>query len=265
MKYIKLNLLQKFTILIITISILSCSSDNDSLKTESNNNTDFITKLESNTFGNTKLISNNSSALRLNSNEKISITDNATEENLENINTVNELIASRVSYEIVEECPNTDCLTVITDNDAEQQALLQSAKQYLYDKGFNDTDLIEILDGEDEIILIALVAEMQAVYEIELRAINNGIHSGTPYLSFIDELNGMIDTNDSSKKLPQWAICAVEAIGLDIAYSFFSEGAEKFAKHSLKKAVKKIATKFLGPVGVGIAIAEFSWCMYVNS
>lgn len=56
--------------------------------------------------------------------------------------------------------------------------------------------------------------------------------------------------------------CAVEAIGLDVIYSFASEGFEKAAKKGLKKAIKKVAAKFLGPVGIGIAVAEFAWCMY---
>ena len=58
--------------------------------------------------------------------------------------------------------------------------------------------------------------------------------------------------------------CAVEAIGLDIIYAVVSEGFEKAAKKGLKKAIRKVAEKFLGPVGIGIAVAEFAWCMYTN-
>jgi len=59
--------------------------------------------------------------------------------------------------------------------------------------------------------------------------------------------------------------CAVEAIGLDVIYAVVSEGFEKAAKKGLKKAIRKVAAKFLGPVGVGIAVADFAWCMYINS
>lgn len=59
--------------------------------------------------------------------------------------------------------------------------------------------------------------------------------------------------------------CAVEAIGLDVVYAVASEGFEKAAKKGLKKAIRKVAAKFLGPVGIGIAVAEFAWCMYTNS
>mgnify|MGYP007043343786 CR=1 FL=1 len=59
--------------------------------------------------------------------------------------------------------------------------------------------------------------------------------------------------------------CAVEAIGLDVIYSVATLGFKKAAKKGIKKAIRKIATKFLGPVGVGIAVAEFAWCMYINS
>lgn len=65
-------------------------------------------------------------------------------------------------------------------------------------------------------------------------------------------------------KMPVWAECAIEAIGFDVFISASKVGFEKAIKKGWKKAIGKIASRFLGPVGVAAAVAEFAWCMYTS-
>lgn len=57
--------------------------------------------------------------------------------------------------------------------------------------------------------------------------------------------------------------CALAAIGADIIHSFGQSAAKTWSKAVIKKALKVAASKFIGPVGVFIMVAEFSLCMGV--
>lgn len=264
MKKIKLNILQLFILVFCSIvALTSCSKENNEVK-EINKDIKFISELRNNDFGEYSLINNSNNYSKVN-NEKIKILDNVSQNTINNISTVGDLINSGLNYKMVEFCDDPSCLTTPDDTTDDQASLIASAKQYLYNLGYNDADILEILDGEDESLLIALVTEIEAVRQMELNAVLGTGIKDMPYLSFIDEFNNLAQSTDPNAKLPQAVICAVEAIGLDVIYAFASEGIEKLAKKSLKKAIKKLATKFLGPVGIGIVVAEFAWCIYTNS
>jgi hypothetical protein len=55
--------------------------------------------------------------------------------------------------------------------------------------------------------------------------------------------------------------CAMEALGLDLLYASAFEGAVKWGTRAIVKAFTRIATRFLGPVGVVIAVGSFTWCI----
>ena len=57
--------------------------------------------------------------------------------------------------------------------------------------------------------------------------------------------------------------CAAAAIGADLLYSLAEGGASKWTKKALTKLVKKVASRFLGPIGVGIAVVSFGLCITV--
>ena len=54
--------------------------------------------------------------------------------------------------------------------------------------------------------------------------------------------------------------CAVAAIGVDVLWSLGSDGG-KWTKKAIKKAFKAVAKRFLGPIGVAIAVVSFSFCV----
>lgn len=57
--------------------------------------------------------------------------------------------------------------------------------------------------------------------------------------------------------------CALGALGVDFLYAAGWEAhGTKWAIKSISKAFGRIASRFLGPVGVAIAVATFSYCLY---
>lgn len=60
--------------------------------------------------------------------------------------------------------------------------------------------------------------------------------------------------------------CALIAIGADLLYSAGGvSGGTKWTVKAITKAVKSIATRFLGPIGAGIAVGTFGYCIYQAS
>ncbi len=55
--------------------------------------------------------------------------------------------------------------------------------------------------------------------------------------------------------------CAAAAVGADLLYSLAEGGASKWTKKALTKLVKKVTSRFLGPIGVGIAVVSFGLCL----
>ncbi len=58
--------------------------------------------------------------------------------------------------------------------------------------------------------------------------------------------------------------CAAAAIGADILYALAAEGggkSDKWKKKAIKKLFGKIASRFLGPIRVAIAVVSFGTCI----
>ena len=53
--------------------------------------------------------------------------------------------------------------------------------------------------------------------------------------------------------------CAAEALGLNIFTSM-----RTMTKKAALQLEKQVAKRSMGPIGVGITVAEFSWCLYRN-
>ncbi len=59
--------------------------------------------------------------------------------------------------------------------------------------------------------------------------------------------------------------CAMQAIGVGAlidAFNIVESGNKAILKKLAKKTFLKIAGKFLGPIGVAIALADFGICLY---
>ena len=59
--------------------------------------------------------------------------------------------------------------------------------------------------------------------------------------------------------------CALGAIGVSAGWAFSGSNATKWTISALTKAFSAAASKFLGPIGVGIAVATFAYCLLVES
>lgn len=133
---------------------------------------------------------------------------------------------------------------------------IEEAKNYLNSKGYDNSDIAEIMDGdEDESSLIPLVIGM-----IEVENEQN-------YATSID-FNLLFGNSMYAQSWGDIVGCAIAATGLDVFDDLrgLSEAGGKSArKKILKKAFKKIATKFMGPIGVAITVAEFAVCVALVS
>lgn len=128
--------------------------------------------------------------------------------------------------------------------------LVQESKQYLYSKGFTERDIQQMIAEENavETDLVPLVMIITQAESKQLIARN--------YLN-------LFPINSASAKVT-WAevgACAIEAVGADILFSFEQSTATVWTKAVIKKAFKTVAKRMLGPIGVGIAVVEFGWCL----
>jgi hypothetical protein len=99
------------------------------------------------------------------------------------------------------------------------------------------------------------------VYSAEKAEINQSLAYNNTFNFFGEK---MYATTSYAHGMPEWVKCAIEAIGFDIFISAGSYGWKKAMKKGWKKALVKIGSRFLGPIGVASAVAEFSWCMYTS-
>nr|WP_321232588.1 hypothetical protein [uncultured Psychroserpens sp.] len=201
-----------------------------------------------------------------------------TDEILENINTIGQLIDTKTNYNLMTQFDNDDNINNsdssennedTADYDIEDcialieiplqpvvdalEPLVLDAKDYFYSQGFNDNDLNEILEGNDETYLVSLaVATMAGENQDYVFNKNNNVN----FLLGIESANAT-----TSMLMNPIAACALQAIGADVIVNLAIYGTKALKKHALKKAIRKIAAKFLGPIGVAIAVVEFGICM----
>ncbi|WP_046759372.1 hypothetical protein [Kordia jejudonensis] len=141
-----------------------------------------------------------------------------------------------------------------------QDALAPSiieAKNYFYSRNFNDADIVEMLDGEDESMLVPLVLEIMVLTEIDES--NNATAFNMSTL-FGNSLHAQSTTSKS------WN-CLMRALGVSTLVESFQSiknGNKAILKKVGKKAIKKLASRFLGPIGAAIAIIDFVICMNEN-
>lgn len=130
--------------------------------------------------------------------------------------------------------------------------LVQESKKYLYERGFSEQEIQSMLKSEnaDETALVPLVL---AATESESRYMASASHSafiGWPMKCYAAEVNLDAALN-----------CAIRAVGIDAIASLEPSKNKKWTKVALKKMFKTVAKRFLGPVGVALAVVEFGLCM----
>ena len=129
------------------------------------------------------------------------------------------------------------------------QPAVNASKQFFYDRGFNEEDIIEMLDGEHEATLIPIVME---VTENES---NYGLQ-GSLFL-FGTSAYARGDFRD----------CFEGATGIAAGVALIGAlGAATIDKtlvmKLVKEAVKKIGGRALGGIGLAMVVADIAYCMY---
>ena len=129
--------------------------------------------------------------------------------------------------------------------------LVKSSKTYLKSKGFTDGEIEDMLAeyNLDDTALVPLVLAC-AESEINISSIstkqihrNKGVHTNEITWGGVGD-------------------CAMQAIGIDIFMGLSQSTLKTWSKAAIKRAFKSLLPKLLGPVGVAVMVAEFSYCLY---
>ncbi|MCK8479196.1 hypothetical protein [Psychroserpens algicola] len=201
-------------------------------------------------------------------------TANSAEEIIENIENIGDLIDSRDmnqlvigEYDTVDDNSTTD-ETDSTENfnydncvatfelpiqpvlDALDPVTL-AAKQFFYDKGFTEDDIIEMLDGEHPSTLVPIVMNV-AYSESENQA-------SIDFLSIFSQ-NAHAYTFNGARE------CFLEATGIAAGVALVAALTaetmdKKLVKKLIKSAVKKIGARTLGGIGLALIAIDFAICM----
>ena len=143
----------------------------------------------------------------------------------------------------------------VEETKAALNPILARSKEYLYKKGFNKTEIQKMIKEENatEEDLIALVMLISSD-ESQATAYSS---AGQPFSPFAVPCYAAFTKSD----LAIISNCALRAIGADIIQALCLQKGTVWAKPLIKKAFKTVAKRMLGPIGVGIAVVEFSVCI----
>lgn len=76
-----------------------------------------------------------------------------------------------------------------------------------------------------------------------------------------DDTDPIIEGSLTNSEIIQ---CAAEAIGLDALYALGTSAATVWTVAAIKTVLRTALPKFLGPIGVGIALGYFGYCLYTH-
>lgn len=154
-----------------------------------------------------------------------------------------------------------DSIIVISDEDANSSLapLITKSKQYLYEIGFTETEIQEMLNESD-----ATDAELVPLVITLIEQENEGIlyartHSFSNHFFIFSQKAYAQDIS-----WEQAGLCAFKVIGGEIIDEIKASGAKRITKTLVKKVFKTVAKRLLGPVGALIAVVEFGECLFLN-
>lgn len=128
--------------------------------------------------------------------------------------------------------------------------LIEEAKDYLNARGMSDAE-IAIMIAEENTVEYDLVPYVAALANYEL--------SGSTAKTF-DYQNLLINKAYASDD-PGFFHCAGVALGVDAIWALGGSAASSWTLASMKTVFKSVAKRFLGPIGVAIAVVTFALCM----
>lgn len=124
--------------------------------------------------------------------------------------------------------------------------LILDSKKYLYGKGFSEIEIQTMLkeNNVDESALVPFVLSLTEEEEYQ-----NSNSTNTLYIT------RSVDWNRAGR-------CAIHALGFDALAGLAQSSAKTWSKAVLKTVFKTVASKMVGPVGVTIAVIDFSLCYW---
>lgn len=125
--------------------------------------------------------------------------------------------------------------------------LILDSKKYLYGKGFTEAEIQTMLKENhvDESALVPFVLSLTEEEEYQqYNIVNNELY-----------ITRSVDWNRAGR-------CAVRALGFDALAGLAQSTAKTWSKAVLKTVFKTVASKMVGPVGVAIAVIDFSLCYW---
>lgn len=240
-----------FLMLVLAFTLNACSQDEDIDRVNSNFDTELegllgnLLSIETINLGDNNLKSLSHNHIYLSKDTNVTFDNN----NLNNsINNLHDLVELKYNHNL----QVTDSL--IQHNDllgtytlSEQQVLIhlqptiQEAKNFFYSKGFNDFEIIEMLDGEEEYTLIPIVMEVQ-------RQTNNNSNNANPFMKNVVR-DCFLETTGIAAGIA--LVGALTAATLN----------KTLVKELIKKALKKIGGRVLGGIGLALLVIDFTWCV----
>lgn len=143
--------------------------------------------------------------------------------------------------------------------------MLGVSRGYLLEQDITEEELNQIIAetgaSDEDVILVAMILGSQDIQCAELKVSKNERQT----FNFLATPCYAKDNFAKQSNLKIIFDCALEAIGADIFTNAVAFAKAKWSKVIIKKIFKTVAKRALGPVGVGIAVAEFGWCIYRHS
>lgn len=263
----KMLLLIMFGTIFLSLFIQSCMQDDTGyISGASKENLNFKSSLEKNkkSIGSVLLGGSVPAYARINqsSNSEIYLNFPETTNNInvndlfQNVSTIQELsdlidqTSATIQYEENSSNSNYQLSVSIEDIETSLQPLVDSAKQYLYAKGFTPQTLNNMLVTENgtEEDLILFVMNLIEIERNQSIAKNYSI-------PFVNYAYAKLDYSDYLR-------CAGVALGADALWALGGSSASSWTIAAMTRAFSAVAKRFLGPIGVAIAVVSFGVCIH---
>jgi hypothetical protein len=122
-----------------------------------------------------------------------------------------------------------------------------------YGKELATKNNLDITD-KDELLFISCFApntDLNATYTVDLSKYTQTLNGPAYQFEKVTDLTGS-----------EIFECALTAIGVDAAYAFSSSSGTSWSISALRRTFTNVAKRFLGPIGVALAVGSFGYCLY---
>lgn len=125
--------------------------------------------------------------------------------------------------------------------------LVSESKSYLYSKGFTEANIQQMIseNGGTELDLIPFVMALTEIEKSQLTLATNNLNLFA----------------NPTFAMNEYVRCAMVAIGADVLWALGGSSASTWTVAMMTRAFSVVAKRFLGPIGVAIAVVSFGLCL----